>query len=146
MTLSGRRSTHWNAAQGYGWSDLWRAACLLATLCACSPQAGQPVPPDAVTAGDSVWVDTAIVDASGGTVVVSVPPRRPRRNDMAAPRPTGFDEPVRPEDVAVEEALVDVDEDVLPEDPTIPDEANEADVLEQREEVPEDEDEELRDT
>jgi hypothetical protein len=66
---------------------------------------------------------------------------------MAAPRPTGFDEPVRPEDVAVEEALVDVDEDVLPEDPTIPDEANEADVLEQREEVPEDEDEdeELRD-
>jgi hypothetical protein len=65
---------------------------------------------------------------------------------MAAPRPTGFDEPVRPEDVAVEEALVDVDEDVLPEDPTIPDEANEADVLEQREEVPEDEDEELRDT
>jgi hypothetical protein len=52
---------------------------------------------------------------------------------------------VRPEDVAVEEALVDVDEDVLPEDPTIPDEANEADVLEQREEVPEDEDEELRD-
>lgn len=65
---------------------------------------------------------------------------------MAAPRPTGFDESVRPEDVAVEEALVDVDEDVLPEDPTIPDEANEADVLEQREEVPEDEDEELRDT
>lgn len=65
---------------------------------------------------------------------------------MAAPRPTGFDEPVRPEDVAVEEALVDVDEDVLPEDPTIPDEANEADVLEQREEVPEDEGEELRDT
>ena len=66
---------------------------------------------------------------------------------MAAPRPTGFDEPVRPEDVAVEEALVDVDEDVLPEDPTIPDEANEADVLEQREEVPEDEDEDedLRD-
>ena len=64
---------------------------------------------------------------------------------MAAPRPTGFDEPVRPEDVAVEEALVDVDEDVLPEDPTIPDEANEADVLEQREEVPEDEDEEIRD-
>jgi hypothetical protein len=66
---------------------------------------------------------------------------------MAATPPTGFDEPVRPEDVAVEEALLDVDEDDerLPTDPSIPPEADEADVLEQREEVPEDDEDELRD-
>ena len=63
---------------------------------------------------------------------------------MAADRPTAFEEPVRPEDVLVEEALVDDDE-TLPEDPALPAEANEADVLEQREEVPTDEEDELRD-
>ena len=65
---------------------------------------------------------------------------------MAATGPTGLDEPVRPEDVQVEEALTDVedDEETVPEDPSIPDEANEADVLEQREEVPVDEEDELR--
>jgi hypothetical protein len=64
---------------------------------------------------------------------------------MTAPRPTGFDDDVRPEDVVVEEALIDVDDDSPPMDPVIPAEADEADVLEQREEVPEDEDE-VRDT
>ncbi len=65
---------------------------------------------------------------------------------MAATGPTGLDEPVRPEDVQVEEALTDVDDDeeTVPGDPSIPDEANEADVLEQREEVPVDEEDELR--
>ncbi len=66
---------------------------------------------------------------------------------MAASPSTGIDEPVRPEDVAVEEALaeVDGDEDVPAPHPVgLPDEANEADVLEQREEVPADEDDELR--
>lgn len=67
---------------------------------------------------------------------------------MAATGPTGLDEPVRPEDVQVEEALIDVeddDEETLPEDPALPDEANEADVLEQREAVPSDDEDELRD-
>ena len=64
---------------------------------------------------------------------------------MAADRPTAFEEPVRPEDVLVEEALVDDDDETVPEDPALPAEANEADVLEQREEVPTDEEEELRD-
>ena len=65
---------------------------------------------------------------------------------MAATGPTGLDEPVRPEDVQVEEALTDVegDEETVPEDASLPDEANEADVLEQREEVPVDEEDELR--
>jgi hypothetical protein len=60
---------------------------------------------------------------------------------MPAPRPTGFGEDVRPEDVVVEEVLIDVDDEALPADPSLPAEADEADVLEQREEVPEDEDE-----
>lgn len=66
---------------------------------------------------------------------------------MAATGPTGLDEPVRPEDVQVEEALIDVEDDdeTVPEDPSIPDEANEADVLEQREAVPSDDEDELRD-
>lgn len=64
---------------------------------------------------------------------------------MAADRPTAFEEPVRPEDVLVEEALVDGDDEAVPEDPALPAEANEADVLEQREEVPTDEEDELRD-
>lgn len=66
---------------------------------------------------------------------------------MAATGPTGFDEPVRPEDARVEEALDDVqgDGETVPADPALPDEANEADVLEQRAEVPTDEDDELRD-
>jgi hypothetical protein len=65
---------------------------------------------------------------------------------MAAVRPTASADSVRPEDVAAEEALVDVaDDDAVPADPTIPDEANEADVLEQRQDVPADEEDELRD-
>jgi hypothetical protein len=60
---------------------------------------------------------------------------------MTAPRPTGFDEDVRPEDVVVEEVLIAVDDETMPADPSLPAEADEADVLEQREEVPEDEDE-----
>ena len=65
---------------------------------------------------------------------------------MAADRPTGLDEPVRPEDVQVEEALIDVedDEDALPEEPALPEEANEADVLEQREVLPVDDEDEVR--
>ncbi len=52
---------------------------------------------------------------------------------------------MRPEDDVVEEALEQVDRDdeaVATDDPSLPDEANEADVLEQREQVPEDEEEE----
>ncbi len=64
---------------------------------------------------------------------------------MAADRPTAFDEPVRPEDVRVEEAFADDEDETVPADPALPAEANEADVLEQREEVPADDEDELRD-
>jgi hypothetical protein len=63
---------------------------------------------------------------------------------MAATGTTAFDEPVRPEDVRVEEALDGERDEGVPEDPAIPDEANEADVLEQRVEVPSDDDDEPR--
>ena len=62
---------------------------------------------------------------------------------MTDPRPTGFDEDGLPEDVVVEEVLIAVDDETMPADPSLPAEADEADVLEQREEVPEDEDEVL---
>ncbi|MBN1492440.1 MAG: hypothetical protein JXA69_21185 [Phycisphaerae bacterium] len=73
MTPSRRILGKWSAVRGNGWRGFCSAACLLVLLAACEPQTGQPVPPDAVTVGDSVWVDTATVDAGGGTIVVSEP-------------------------------------------------------------------------
>jgi hypothetical protein len=68
---------------------------------------------------------------------------------MAARTPTGFDDSVRPDDVAVEEALADEPveegEPPTPTDAPLPAEADEADVLEQRREVPADEDDEALD-
>jgi hypothetical protein len=68
---------------------------------------------------------------------------------MAAPTPTGFDDSVRPDDVASEEVLADAvveeGEPLAVADEPFPDEADAVDVLEQRDEVPPDEDDEALD-
>lgn len=63
---------------------------------------------------------------------------------MTATGTDPFDETVRPEVDRAEDALTEASEDedaASTEDPSLPVEADEADVLEQRQQVPDDEDE-----
>lgn len=64
---------------------------------------------------------------------------------MAAPTTEGFDDTIRPDDVAAEETppteVLEEGEAVVDEAVTIPDDADEADVLEQHDEVPGEDDE-----
>ena len=65
---------------------------------------------------------------------------------MATPWSIGDDEPIRPEDVAADDALAAVDQGAGSfDDGSVPEDADVADVLEQRAEVPTDEDDEMRD-